>query len=604
MMTDLNSTLEVSTESDLVCTQSCSALPAKANCEYDEDFPQSISAPELPKRHKVKPEVPQEPVLAQVDQKRPESTLKEPTKPALPQPDQGEPVSQELPLEEHVKSQGVALEPVSPLEDLVKSHPIQKQQLTSCGDLEDRDSPRPHVRDQLEPIKRESSLGTETEPVLMESSQQSQEEAVQDPEEGELSESNDNRVEPVQPESSERDLEEQIKIESPQQHHGKNTNLETAHKDQDKQQLSQQDLNEQVERAKGLEGVEELTENKRGENEVISSNDDVIKLEKTAHANSEQSEDDTPQHSETSVAISVLATEQLSSSNHLTVDASDEAGTAAVQSKVSDHSTLRSAIERNCVSWSSTASQDDGSQPLGERSPLKEAREIKDELVDTSQQLLSDPSALPTSENGEPHPSLSEPHLPLSDSYSSLKSPLSALEENSLLIVPEPSTPTPSAATPLKTEYLLATDCSSIVDEHHSNPMRLDARSLKTSTQAEASSSSDRRMTSDRKYTELIPQEPPWSPGAEELANDIKDLLTVVQAPLTADQLVRVPSISRNNRYYRVSVKGSTPRSGRRGSENEEKRSKGSVVSHFVLSILWLMMSQLSCATEGGRELQ
>lgn len=64
--------------------------------------------------------------------------------------------------------------------------------------------------------------------------------------------------------------------------------------------------------------------------------------------------------------------------------------------------------------------------------------------------------------------------------------------------------------------------------------------------------------------------EGPWSPGATALANDIESLLSVVQAPLGEEQVVKVPSISRHSRYYRVSVKSSTPKSSRRGQDGED----------------------------------
>lgn len=604
-MTDLNSTSEVSTESDLICTQSCSALPDKDNREYDQDFPQSISAPELPEKHETKPvqpELSQNPILLQVDQKRPGSTQEEPSKPALPQQDQDEPVSRELPLEKCVKSQpsqNVPAEPESPLVKPGMFQPVQKHHLTTCDGLEeDGKTPESPLRDQKEPIKLKSPLGTREGPVLVESSQQIQEESgradktEQDLEEGESSEGNEKRVEPVKPQLPERDkqqhcidLEEEIKLESPWQCHGESVNLEIPRKDHDRQQLSQKDRNEQIEPAKQFEGVEELTENKRGENDIISSNDNpslsdrgedgaspTANVQQTAMlASGQQSEIDTHQPSETAITHNVLAAEQFSSSSQVTTGASGGTETAAAESENADHSKMLSATKGSC------ARQEDESQPLGSRSPLKEGREKKYGLVDTSQQL-SDPFI---SENGGPHTSPGELHPPVNGPCTSLKNPSSTSEENSLLIMPVLSIPTSSEAIPLKTEYLEATDCLSMVDEQPSHPVRPDPPPLETSTKAESSTPTDSCLTSDRADTETMPQEPPWSPGAKELADDIKDLLTVVQAPLAPDQLVRVPSISRNNRYYRVSVKGSTPRSSRHGPENEEGRSKTCVVRHF-----------------------
>ena len=81
------------------------------------------------------------------------------------------------------------------------------------------------------------------------------------------------------------------------------------------------------------------------------------------------------------------------------------------------------------------------------------------------------------------------------------------------------------------------------------------------------SSSPDNSMSTEREKRTVSSPEPPWSPNTASLARDVQDLLSAVQAPLEAEQMVRVPSISRNNRYYRVSVKGSTPKASRRGLE-------------------------------------
>jgi len=55
------------------------------------------------------------------------------------------------------------------------------------------------------------------------------------------------------------------------------------------------------------------------------------------------------------------------------------------------------------------------------------------------------------------------------------------------------------------------------------------------------------------------PTSPPISPATTQMTEDVKDLLELLQAPLETTPpgggIVRVPSLSRNNRYYRHSLK-------------------------------------------------
>lgn len=94
-----------------------------------------------------------------------------------------------------------------------------------------------------------------------------------------------------------------------------------------------------------------------------------------------------------------------------------------------------------------------------------------------------------------------------------------------------------------------------------------DPPTLEESPSSEIFSSPDNSMFAEREESTVSSPEPPWSPNTASLARDVQDLLSAVQAPLEEEQMVRVPSISRSNRYYRVSVKGSTPKGSRRGLE-------------------------------------
>ena len=98
------------------------------------------------------------------------------------------------------------------------------------------------------------------------------------------------------------------------------------------------------------------------------------------------------------------------------------------------------------------------------------------------------------------------------------------------------------------------------------------AKEIETETEGLRTLSESRRLDNiDNKKTELessvkgmsdsLPVSPPISPSTAQMTEDVKDLLELLRAPLDpsppgpGDGIVRIPSLSRNNRYYRHSLK-------------------------------------------------
>ena len=68
----------------------------------------------------------------------------------------------------------------------------------------------------------------------------------------------------------------------------------------------------------------------------------------------------------------------------------------------------------------------------------------------------------------------------------------------------------------------------------------------------------DHHVDSNKSTTDSKWKSPPPTPRTASLARDVQNLLDSLRAPLSADeaeQIVRVPSVSRNNHYYRHSLK-------------------------------------------------
>ncbi len=65
---------------------------------------------------------------------------------------------------------------------------------------------------------------------------------------------------------------------------------------------------------------------------------------------------------------------------------------------------------------------------------------------------------------------------------------------------------------------------------------------------------------------------PPLSPYSAKMSEDVQELLELLRAPLepTTSTIVRVPSLSRGNRYYRHSVKHKYRTTGHQGNQEKE----------------------------------
>ena len=187
----------------------------------------------------------------------------------------------------------------------------------------------------------------------------------------------------------------------------------------------------------------------------------------------------------------------------------------------------------------------------------------------------------------EPHPSLDEPR-PFDDELP--PSPSAQTERESLgQAHPSTNEPRPPQEHPLPATAHVQDNSSSkqlsvgedeVAITSTSSDTLLDTLQVLSSLTAQddnlplKESEHSKMAADDIMEGERTNQEPaveePWSPGATALANDIESLLSVVQAPLGEEQVVKVPSISRHSRYYRVSVKSSTPKSSRRGQDGED----------------------------------
>ena len=199
-------------------------------------------------------------------------------------------------------------------------------------------------------------------------------------------------------------------------------------------------------------------------------------------------------------------------------------------------------------------------------------------------------------ESSEAPPTIPEDTPPSTDTVTS-ESPLKKVEsltlgENSPAHSSEQTPPQVNSAPSVDTEELQTTDGESpqqtlasiktgtpLSDATHDpiitaniegSPTATPDNSIPPEMELEREKSADSfTQPQDPQTIEVVSSspEPLWSPNTASLARDVQDLLSAVQAPLEEEQMVRVPSISRNSRYYRVSVKGSTPKGSRRGLE-------------------------------------
>ena len=463
---ELNSTSQVSTESEVNATQSCPALLDETSHDIDPDVLQSTSAPELPQRELVEPV---KPVLLQEEPAKPEPS--QVIKQESLQEELVEPESSLVEQEEEVKTEEkLVVEPVKPELPLLSS---QHQEVDLTSELTEKDQP-------------------------------------------------------VKPEIPDQGEEE-----------------------------------EQVKRAEESDSIKEVMENcgdKR--NDVISSDNDVIEREEPAVSNDSNktpelldtmatesegrqtasTNDQLPTERDFPSATQTIA--ERDSSKVMTNDGSGGVGRRDGDGKTAD-SAEKTKSDNSDICEKSLHEGEEGEKDIDKGQPrIKEKEgEQKSSDADTQRKNPSCEEMEPHPSSAEPHPSTTEPHPPHVKDVSPSLSPEIRVNEA-----------TPPKRPPATGEGSLdITQAGLIIGDNLPHLMSMDDS-----------------LEDERKEAESL-VDPPWSPGAEALANDVQDLLSAVRAPLDVEQMVKVPSISRHSRYYRVSVKSSTPKASRRGQEEQKE---------------------------------
>lgn len=525
--TELNSASEVSTESDLY-SLSCSALPDKMSGSelYDQDIPQSISAPELPQRQL------EERIRLEGDQEKPVQEL---IKPVLNEekPVQLE-LNQELPVEQHQEERPDQSE----LEEQVRPDQTVQQ---------DQEKPvklvKPEIEEKESELTQKESESTNdeeahTENTLVEEEEERDTCHKQHDQINDTAETKATRndiivasddvttkeetadISTVMPEREEVDA---ISAESEQPdsavqptHEPRGSDDEKAMNDDDgregkvqlvgEEECSQADSKQDDTQHEEIvvDGSEECKENSR-------SRLSVEEKEKGEEKDDVNTQTDTP-------------------SSHISLEAPPTIPKATPPVSETQHITLESPLKA-------------GASTLGEISPshsIKQTPTLTSSPT-TAKTTVSQPSLLtpasletdtpPSDATHDTHQNLDTPPNKFSTAQNSLLSETEREKSDSLTLQPQDP---PTLDEPPNTELHPSHD-SSVLEERE-------------------------------KLTALSP-EPPWSPNTASLVKDVQELLSAVQAPLEEEQMVRVPSISRNSRYYRVSVKGSTPKTSRRGQE-------------------------------------
>ena len=537
--TELNSTAsEISTECDLY-SLSCSALPDKTSASesYNQDVPQSVSAPQLSQKEHKDLEG------QEGDQEKPVQEL---VKPVL---DEDKPVKSELEQELPVKQDGEEEAGKSELKEPIRpDETVQQDQ-------------KKQVKPEIEQIASESELSQkESEPTNCE------EAAI------------DHTLVEGEQGREERDSKPGDQISEPTE-----TNA-----------------------------MSEVSE------DIIVASDDVTMKYETAEAltnNAEQGEVDTSNDEGVQVNSNVQSTSETVESRGddekvTTSDGEDgkvQSGGEEERSQAeSQKESVQNEESKQCEEDSHTSLSLEGEEK-GEDGVDENTQNNSPSSHESSETPPTIPEATPSS--SEIPPTLSESPLNVesltlgenSPSHSDEQAPpqinptasmdtedlQTAAGQTSQLTPASIETGTPLSDVthdPINTHHLDTTpsnEQSSIPDKSPLPERELEreksadslAQSQDPPTLEEPpvielfSSSPDNSMSAEREKLAVSSPEPPWSPNTASLARDVQDLLSAVQAPLEAEQMVRVPSISRNSRYYRVSVKGSTPKASRRGLE-------------------------------------
>ena len=551
--TELNSTAsELSTECDLY-SLSCSALPDKTSASesYDQDVPQSVSAPQLSRREHKELEG------QEGDQEKPVQDL---IKPVL---DDDKPVKSELEQELPVEQDGEEEPGKSELEEPVRADEMvqQDQEKPVKPEIERKASESELTKNESEPTNCEEAAIDDT----LEEGEQGREERDGKPEEAAI----DDTLAEGEQGREERDSKPGDEINEPTETNAMNEVIIVA----------SDDVTTKYETAEALTLKAE-------QGEVDTSNDEGVQVNSNVQSTSGDDEE---------VATSDGGDDKVQSGG-------EEECSQAERQKES----VQNEESEQCEEDSHTSLLLEGEEK-GEEGVDENTQNNSPSSHESSETPPTIPEATPSS--SETLPTSSESPLKVESLSLGVNSPSHSDKRAPPQINPTASMDTEdlqtaagqtSQLTPasIETGTPLSDATHDPIDAHHldttpndeqsSTPDRfpLPERELEREKSADPlaqlqdsptpkeppvielfSSSPDDSMSAEREKLAVSSPEAPWSPNTASLARDVQDLLSAVQAPLEAEQMVRVPSISRNSRYYRVSVKGSTPKASRRGLE-------------------------------------
>ena len=544
--TDLNSTSEISTESDLY-TLSCSALPNKTSTSesFEQDVPQSISAPELPQRDQERCEVNQE------------EPVHELVKPVL---------NQEIP----VKSEELAVkqdqEPFRPAEVLKQDQekPVKPEIKQNEAELAQKESDPSN--DKEAPINHTIVEGEQKEEA------NAQSDKVNEGENDIITASDDVTAK----DETAHSVDASTVVSEHSEGDASTAAREQAHS-----------ITEEKVESTCSDGEENTTKSEQGEDKHIETIDkapdhqvEEIGSRVVPSSNEQAINTNTENNGGEKVAINDSGNDQLHSvGEERCSQAASQRDSPLDEGKLVDTSEHEGDLQGNLSQKGEEGDNVDAHKPTP-------ASETPPTISDATPPAPGSPQA--TSESplkagasttlGDNSPLHVEEHTPplitsmdtelQTTAGNSPQLPSSSLDTERTSTSETTDHLKPHSDTPPNTDEFSSIDNSVIETEKSDSLAQLQDTSesaLKEPPNIELISSPDNSVLVKR---ETLSPEIPWSPNTASLARDVQDLLTAVQAPLEEEQMVRVPSISRNSRYYRVSIKGSTPKSSRRGQED------------------------------------
>ena len=522
--TELNSTSEISTESDLY-SLSCSALPDKtsASKSYDQDVPQSISAPELPQREQ------EECRRQENDQEKPVQEL---VKPVL---NEENPVKLELDEESPVEQGREEKPDKSELEELVRPDKVVQQDQEKPvepvkPEIEQKASVKPEMEQKASELIQKESEPMNNEEAPIENA------LVEGEREGDREERNEIRNDIIVAFADVTTKEETADISTVMPEHERVDagTPESEQADSSNVQLTYESRGNDDEKTTNEDGKMQLV-GEEGCSQADSQQDDTQHQENVVNRSEECKEDSHGSISlEEKEERADVDTQRDTPSSHVSSESPPTIPKATPPVSEAPPTTLESPLKA-------------GASTLGESSPSHSVKQTPT--------LTSGPTTSVDLQKiaGESSLLIPETEAPLSDAAHDLTNAYQNLDS------PPNNEPLSTADNPLLSE--------TEGEKSDSLTQSLDPPTLEEPPNIELHSSPDSSMLEEREKSTALSPEPPWSPNTASLARDIQDLLSAVQAPLEEEQMVRVPSISRNSRYYRVSVKGSTPKTSRRGQE-------------------------------------